>query len=80
MTIDVDSKTDQWNEVREFLAARSIVPVATIETHGGYHVLITAKDAGVNRVAEYFKGRIMVDDLFCPVPGTLQAGWPVRFV
>lgn len=79
VTIDIDEK-EQWIEVKKFLDESSVIPAAVIETRGGYHVLITAEDAGKCRIHKKYGDKITIGDTFCPVPGTIQAGWPVRFV
>ena len=79
VTIDIDEKV-QWTEVKQFLDSNSVVPAAVVETRGGYHVLITSEDAGKCRIHQKYGGKITIGDTFCPVPGTIQAGWPVRFV
>lgn len=79
VTIDIDEK-EQYAEVKQFLDDKKIVPAAVIETRGGYHVLITAEDASNSRIHHHYGKKITINDTFCPIPGTIQGGWPVRFV
>ena len=77
-TIDIDSK-DEYKEVKEFLIVENIVPAAVIETRGGYHVLLKT-DKNLSNVYKSFSAKHTMGDTFCPIPGTLQGGFPVRFI
>lgn len=79
VTIDIDEK-EQYAEVKQFLDDNKVTPAAVIETRGGYHVLVMAEDAGNCRLHQKYGKKITIGDTFCPVPGTIQGGWPVRFV
>jgi hypothetical protein len=81
ITIDIDAK-DELAEVKEFLAEHKVTPAATIETHGGYHVLIKVEDLVPLKgsLHKKFAQKHTIKDMMCAVPGTLQAGFPVRFV
>jgi hypothetical protein len=77
-TIDIDSK-DEYQEVKEFLEENKIVPAGVVETRGGYHVLLRTDD-NLGDVYRKFSKKHTMGDTFCPIPGTLQGGFPVRFV
>lgn len=77
-TIDIDSK-DEYPEVKEFLEENKIVPAAVVETRGGYHVLLHT-NSSLELVYKKFAKKHTMGDTFCPIPGTLQGGFPVRFV
>jgi len=77
-TIDIDSK-DDYKEVKDFLIAENIDPAAVVETRGGYHVLLKT-DKNLSKVYKAFSAKHTMGDTFCPIPGTLQGGFPVRFV
>lgn len=77
ITIDIDDKA-QYPEVREFLREKGIVPTV-VETRGGYHVMFPpSKDS--DDVFQKFSKIHHMGDIFCPVPGTYQGGFPVRFI
>ncbi len=78
ITVDIDDKKD-LKEVLEFLKENNITPVANIETRGGYHLLLNANNR-VELVFEKFGKKHTIGDISCPVPGTYQGGFPVRFV
>lgn len=77
-TIDIDSK-EEYKEVHEFLTRENITPRAVVETRGGYHVLLET-DVNLGKVYKAFASKHTMGDTFCPIPGTLQGGFPVRFV
>lgn len=81
VTIDIDDKKE-FTEVKEFLIENKVTPTATIETHGGYHVLIKVEDLVPLKgsLHKKFAQKHTIKDMMCAVPGTLQAGFPVRFV
>lgn len=78
ITMDIDSKID-LPEVLEYLDKCNIVPVANIETHGGYHLMLKP-EKNIENVFKKFSSKHTMGDINCPVPGTLQGGFPVRFV
>lgn len=77
-TIDIDSK-DEYPEVKEFLEEHKIVPAGVVETRGGYHVLLHTNE-NLEKVYRKFSPKHTMGDTFCPIPGTLQGGFPVKFV
>jgi hypothetical protein len=78
LTMDIDCKED-YKEVKEFLITENIPTLAVIETRGGYHVLVKP-DNNISKLQKKFGGKIQIKNLYCPIPGTLQGGFPVRFV
>ena len=78
ITIDIDNKSE-YNEVLEYLKSIDLLPEAVIETHGGYHVLLPVNKS-LNLVFEKFSKKHTMGDISCPIPGTFQGGFPVRFV
>lgn len=77
ITIDIDDKA-QYAEVRQFLREKGIAPIV-VETRGGYHVMFhPCNEAG--EVFQRFSKIHHMGDIFCPVPGTYQGGFPVRFI
>lgn len=78
VTIDIDDKSD-YKEVEDYLKSIEVVPEATIETRGGYHVLLPVSKT-LNLVFEKFSKKHTMGDVSCPIPGTLQGGFKVRFV
>lgn len=77
ITIDIDDKTT-YTEVRNFLHERRI-KIIVIETRGGYHVMFPpGKQTG--DVFQKFSNLYTMGDIFCPIPGTYQGGFPVRFI
>jgi hypothetical protein len=81
VTIDIDSK-DEWPEVKEFLEEKKVKPKAIVETRGGYHVMLDADDlpALKGELHKKFNSKHTIGDMFCAVPGTIQGGFPVKFV
>lgn len=77
ITIDIDSK-EEYPEVRQFLREKGIVHIV-VETRGGYHVMFHP-DEHASDVFMKFNGKHSMGDIFCPIPGTYQGGFPVRFV
>ena len=78
LTIDVDDKS-QYEEVAQFLNSEKIVPLAVVETRGGYHILIKA-GGNLKKLFMQFGHKHTISDTACPIPGTIQGGFPVRFV
>lgn len=78
VTVDIDDKK-QYPEVKEFLDSIPLVPEAVIETRGGYHVLLPIHPRLPDVYKKYSKIHEM-GDISCPIPGTYQGGFPVRFV
>lgn len=81
ITVDIDSK-EEYPEVKEFLDERKIKPKAVVETRGGYHVMIGVNDltSMKGELHKKFNTKHTIGDMFCAVPGTIQGGFPVRFV
>lgn len=77
-TIDIDSKED-YKKVKDYLKSKEIKPAAIVETRGGYHVLIKT-DENLGDIYKTFSSIHTMGDTFCPIPGTLQGGFPVKFV
>lgn len=76
ITWDIDDK-DAYPEMRE--ALREVdAPRHVVETHGGYHVMV-APGPHIAKLVKQFPQH-HVGDIACPVPGTFQGGFPVRFV
>ncbi len=78
ITIDIDGK-ELYPKVAEFLKEIDETPAAVIETHGGYHVLLNRSEK-TSLVFKEFSSIHTMGDIFCPIPGTYQGGFPVRFV
>jgi hypothetical protein len=78
ITIDIDGK-ELYPKVAEFLKEIDEQPAAVIETHGGYHVLLN-KSEKTSLLFKEFSSIHTMGDIFCPIPGTYQGGFPVRFV
>ena len=90
ITIDLDTKKQEvYSQVIADLKARVAI-YAIIETRGGYHIILAKDDMDKASKADKrfiytdLKEREAIDmvsnDLFSPVPGTLQGGHRVRFV
>jgi hypothetical protein len=78
ITMDIDDKS-QLCAILAYLKEINVQPIANIETRGGYHLLLPICK-GIDLVYKKYSKIITIGDTFCPVPGTLQAGFPVRFV
>jgi hypothetical protein len=81
LTIDIDAK-DEWPEVKDWLAEKGTKIDALIETRGGYHVMINMDEIAKlkGELHKKFASKHTIGDMMCAVPGTLQGGFPVRFV
>lgn len=78
VTIDIDDKSE-YAEVRDLLKSFGMTPTV-IETRGGYHVLFDPVHPKTGQVYKAFSKKHTMGDTFAPVPGTIQGGFPVRFV
>ena len=78
LTIDIDDKEpSSLPEVKKFLTEEDI-DFLTVETRGGYHVLFTGRES-VQVLLRYTR-QYTIGDIFCPIPGTYQGGFPVKFL
>ena len=81
LTMDIDDKS-ALASVDEFLQEIGI-PRTLVETRGGYHLFIDTKYSAAlfskPKFREFTKLH-STGDTFCPIPGTFQGGFPVRFV
>jgi hypothetical protein len=87
ITIDFDNKNvvvfkSFMKELRQ-----KITVTAVIETRGGYHVVLHKDAIGVNGKflykelkAKWIDIDVISNDLFSPIPGTVQGGFPVKFL
>lgn len=78
LTIDIDDK-NEYGPVQAFLQAEEIPVVATVETRGGYHILFSP-NYKTKIVYDHLSSKHTIGDTFCPIPGTIQGGFPVRFI
>jgi hypothetical protein len=86
LTIDIDDK-NEYRCVFEWLKGNQYPIKAVIETRGGYHILLdnhAISPESRSRLFKWKKSQPMVidviGDIMCPLPGTLQADYPVHFV
>jgi hypothetical protein len=81
LTMDIDDKS-ALAPVEEFLREIGI-PRTLVETRGGYHLFLDVKYSAAlfskPKFREFTKLH-STGDTFCPIPGTYQGGFPVRFV
>ena len=81
ITMDIDDKS-ALAPVEEFLRENGI-PRTIVETRGGYHLFFDVRYSSAlfskPKFREFTKLH-STGDIFCPIPGTYQGGFPVRFV
>lgn len=83
ITVDIDDKS-LYDACLAWLIPNVGSPAFTIETRGGFHLLYR-QDAGavlfrdMRRHFQHPKIEVL-GDAMCPVPGTLQGGFEVRFI
>lgn len=78
LSFDLDDKKD-LPELLEDLKLEYIQPTI-IETRGGYHVLVFEKCSG-NLLKKWSRDKkVHLGDIDCPIPGTYQADFPVKFI
>lgn len=78
LSFDLDDKKD-LPELLEDLKLEHIPPTI-IETRGGYHVLVFEKCSG-NLLKKWARDKkVHLGDIDCPIPGTMQADFPVKFI
>ncbi len=78
LSFDLDDKKD-LPELLEDLKVEN-VPPTIIETRGGYHVLVFEKCSS-NLLKKWSRDKkVHLGDIDCPIPGTLQADFPVKFI
>lgn len=85
LSFDLDDKKD-LPELLEDLTLEPVlkdlehVPPTIIETRGGYHVLVFRKCSG-NLLKKWSRDKkVHLGDIDCPIPGTMQADFPVKFI
>ena len=91
--LDIDIKDARLlKELTKMLAAKRITPWETIETRGGYHILLNLKMMNsinkrwypdIQEIRKYFDLADVIElktDTMCPIPGTIQGGFNVRFI
>lgn len=81
LTMDIDDKS-ALASVDEFLHEIGI-PRTLVETRGGYHLFLDTKYSAAlfsKPTFREFTKLHSTGDTFCPIPGTFQGGFPVRFV
>lgn len=85
ITLDLDEK-HLLEKLRPELEERKFPKPVIIETRGGYHLIYTSTTLTSSMKQFLFRDlnkRDKIDvlgDPFCPIPGTLQGGFPVHFV
>lgn len=84
MELDFDNK-NHWTLFVEQCAEREIKFFLVVETKNGYHVLLKNKDLDKHQQLflrqNPFKFEYTVHtNIFCPVPGTWQGGFPVKLL
>lgn len=82
ISIDIDDKL-QFEPVTGFLDELGMT-YTIVESRGGYHILI---DSNIDKnrsqlefVYKQFSKIHHMGDIMCPIPGTYQGGFPVRFI
>jgi hypothetical protein len=86
LTIDLDLKELLEPIYKELLEKGFPYPYAVVETRGGYHLIYRHSALDSQQKEFVFRDlnkRNKIDvfgDPVCPIPGTIQGGFPVRFV
>jgi protease II len=82
ISIDIDDKI-QFEPVIASLNELGMT-YTIVETRGGYHILIDSNIEANKKKLEFvykqFSKIHYMGDIMCPIPGTYQGGFPVRFV
>jgi len=89
--IDLDTKDCKiYNSLKCDISDIGIKIYAIIETHGGYHIIINIDQLKSNKEGakllytvlnkKYIHLDKIDNDLFSPIPGTIQGGFNVKFV
>lgn len=81
VSIDIDSKDDTY-DVLIFIKQEEIVPLCVIETKNGHHILLESSNnlKNLKNIYAKYSNKHNIGDIACPIPGTIQAGFPVQFV
>jgi hypothetical protein len=79
VTIDLDDK-NQFAEINDILKSYNIEPAAIVETRGGYHFILKVEDINPLMFKKISDMKILIGDVECPIPGTIQGGFKVKFL